>query len=229
MDVAQCNKAEKCHLLSIAPELRLRIYQHVYDRRPIVIIDVYNLQTMLGRGFYRAPKPSQLHLTCRTIFQEATPILYKSVKFDIRFVNYLDVPTRQEDINFGSIRTCFWLQHIRRLKLAVFMYSHADHLSRGGPVEDLVELVEVTMARLATKEVQAPELTWVKFLTKLPWHTGEADPVLRALTRVKLRGTPRVVLGHRLTSDEVRGEFLANIADGGTELDCSYKSDSEEE
>ena len=74
---------ERCILLeALPPELRLRIYEHLYNEpchcsllmRNVAKIELIN----------RAQTPAALIGTCRTIYMEAAPILYNTTTFRLQ-------------------------------------------------------------------------------------------------------------------------------------------------
>ena len=75
--------AGRCHLLEdLPPELRLRIYEHLFNEeyRPSLLIGSCSKIQFLS--------PAKAHAgilkTCRTIYSEATPLLYRKTTFQVQ-------------------------------------------------------------------------------------------------------------------------------------------------
>ncbi|OQO08494.1 hypothetical protein B0A48_06364 [Cryoendolithus antarcticus] len=79
----------RCHLFNLPPELRLRIYELLFQPQICylkVARAVYTRrESIKPDGVRRAPLPEPMHLsrTCRLIYNEALPVFYKHAIFDI--------------------------------------------------------------------------------------------------------------------------------------------------
>ena len=77
--------SDKCHLLSLPPELRLRIYEYLYSH-------TISSQSVDWRWSYVVPllRPQLTALlrTCKTIHREAAPVLYGNLNASLVVTNF---------------------------------------------------------------------------------------------------------------------------------------------
>ncbi|KAK5701236.1 hypothetical protein LTR17_022771 [Elasticomyces elasticus] len=94
----------RCHFLELPPELRVRIYEYLYegyDRYDGVAFAVYANGEMRRKYSWRLPdtkldprklcNPSHLLKMCRVMTTEATPVLYKMMTVTVHFLALKDV------------------------------------------------------------------------------------------------------------------------------------------
>ena len=126
--MAQAAEASReCHLLTrLPPELRLRIYEQLYDRtvNPIFYLTVRSRLLRAGASspLYQPPRNyAALLRTCKTINNEVHSIFYKSLSpsmliyaFSREYKNYDD---------FGSLHTSSLLKFVRETDLHFWVVS----------------------------------------------------------------------------------------------------------
>ncbi|KAK5688577.1 hypothetical protein LTS10_000555 [Elasticomyces elasticus] len=80
---------QRCRILELPPELRLRIYGYVWE--PVshyVLVDCYDASDVQHSRLLSliGARLSVFHRTCRAIYREASPFLYDSVIYHIDLV-----------------------------------------------------------------------------------------------------------------------------------------------
>lgn len=75
----------KCHLLDLPPELRLHIYEYVYNAEVIITLaaGLYGFRWLRQQHESRMENLTGLIQSCKTSYREATPLLHKQLKLHI--------------------------------------------------------------------------------------------------------------------------------------------------
>ncbi|KAK5172527.1 uncharacterized protein LTR77_002647 [Saxophila tyrrhenica] len=155
----------KCYLLqTIPPELRLLIYQHVFNFHnstfavPIFLLWRGNIATDS-----RAWAHAALTKTCRKIYNEASPVLYDHHTFRI----FTSTDHEDEIIDTcgdlgRSLRDVTWLSRIRHLEIglqgSISRLPETERLQHErlalGLIETLAEAVAASGAKVRTLGIQ---------------------------------------------------------------------------
>ena len=172
MDVDSNASDTRCHLLSLPPELRLRIYEFHFEQRSLTIYCHGRVQLSLTYAPENNEKPGRanataLLLTCRTIWEEAQPVLLAKTRMvmyiDLLYYNGLDWKS------FGVIEDCNFLKSFlsaRSWEIRCFL-GKGPHW-RGTEPKCTAELLE-----------------------SLHWLKGVKELVIRLGRRAALWGTQR--------------------------------------
>ncbi|KAK5702539.1 hypothetical protein LTR97_003484 [Elasticomyces elasticus] len=184
-----------CRILELPPELRLCIYGYVWE--PVshsVLVDYYNtwdVQAWHLNSHIWAPL-SELHRTCRTIYQEATPYVYDSVIFIMRFRQTL--PNGQSGRPLTSVADCAWLAHAQHIDLSFDIAIGKNPLQPQIDIEAL-RLLDLVLQALNTKQRrQGPELVGLDLTTHGKTAKEDLAIIFERLATEKLRGEPYVTL-----------------------------------
>ncbi|KAK5701233.1 hypothetical protein LTR17_022768 [Elasticomyces elasticus] len=122
------HNSKRCHLLEIPPEMRVRIYEYVYDEHNVLEICITEQGTVLRSETGDATRDQMMrHLpsllkTCTLISREANPGLYRSLQFsvgiDSEFRSHYPV---LHLIELCSIHDCLFFGNVQRLKLCIWL------------------------------------------------------------------------------------------------------------
>ena len=119
-----------CHLLSIPPELRLRIYEYLYDnekdRRCSLILRNNKFIECFQIPCFGCEGAAALLRTCKEIYYEATPVLYENTTFKILVFGH-NKPEFSTLHSLAPVQTCTsLLKQVRRLSLNVYLREKQD-------------------------------------------------------------------------------------------------------
>ncbi|KAK5701278.1 hypothetical protein LTR17_022735 [Elasticomyces elasticus] len=179
---------KRCYLLELPPELRLRIYTCVYRQSTTSVYVEYLGASQRPRRCEHiiGPRPSTLYRTCRTIHQEAMPVLYDSIIFGIgiacnssRRVNAIGSPTI-------PLTDRTWLSNVRHLVLDIQIVSGS------GAMEVYQHIGEVLKALDVSSRSRAIELVGIDFCLTPIARTKEAASVCKLLGQQPFSGKPYV-------------------------------------
>ncbi|KAK5717100.1 hypothetical protein LTR15_008989 [Elasticomyces elasticus] len=125
------HNSKRCHLLELPAELRVRIYEYVYDELNLVEICIVEHGTMLRKDTGGADQdqmirqlPSLLK-TCTFISREANPVLYQSLQFCVCIDSAFGSPfTAGHRTELCSIRDCLFFRNVQRLRFLIRTHSY---------------------------------------------------------------------------------------------------------
>ncbi|KAK3114782.1 hypothetical protein LTR53_006559 [Teratosphaeriaceae sp. CCFEE 6253] len=236
------NRSGRCHLLGLPKELRLSIYECVYDER-------YRFPIFLGHpdGFtlitwklidgdqipytwaYEAKQLPHLLYTCRLIAQEATPVLYDSIIFGAHFSGRRGP---QMSGTVWDLARCPFLSQIRRLDICSTddvesVAHHIDLFTRKLHSSRPVKLKGVRLRFQRNVRVRDPNGVLMQ-PPRYEWtgisEARVADPVHLALMRI--RCAPGFPLLHQLESRPCASEgvYAAFKTWSKARIDCGVVS-----
>ncbi|KAK5744592.1 hypothetical protein LTR17_001987 [Elasticomyces elasticus] len=123
----------RCHLLELPPELRVRIYEYLYesyDGYDGVAFAVYANGEIRRKYPWQVPgveptprrlhNPTSLLKVCRTITTEATPVLYKMMTVTVHFLALKDV--KQAPMLSPTARDLFFNQ-VKNMNLHISAFG----------------------------------------------------------------------------------------------------------
>ncbi|KAK4950400.1 hypothetical protein LTR10_011381 [Elasticomyces elasticus] len=123
----------RCHLLELPPELRVRIYEYLYegyDGYDGIAFAVYANGEMRRKYLWQVPdtklsprklcNPSHLLRVCRQVTTEATPILYKMMTVTVHFLALKDV--KQAPMLSPTARDLFFRQ-VKNMNLHISAFG----------------------------------------------------------------------------------------------------------
>ncbi|KAK4917728.1 hypothetical protein LTR49_014405 [Elasticomyces elasticus] len=116
----------RCQLLELPTELRLLIYDFVYDTDYKPAVHIYENWSMTGRLTYQGPtgdaRPclSGLPHTCKAIYKEALPVVYRTQSFHVQVLWSWSANTSVPTTVF---RSCAFVQYIENMDITVTAYS----------------------------------------------------------------------------------------------------------
>jgi hypothetical protein len=113
------------HILSLPPELRLRIYEHIFNRsyHTGLLIRSHSKVELISL----AKAHAAIIKTCRKIYHEATPYLYDATTFRVQIYPEAGYPSYG---NTGHMsKNTYFLPRIRHLeiKASVMLSMHTKH------------------------------------------------------------------------------------------------------
>lgn len=111
-----------CPILSLPPELRLCIYNHLYESYSSHPCTFNILRTGLIQTFslptFKWGGAASLLRTCKQINQEATPILYAKANFNMSIFH--PIPARfRSMVDYGHICDCLTFKNIQHLTISL--------------------------------------------------------------------------------------------------------------
>ncbi|KAK5691865.1 hypothetical protein LTR97_011036 [Elasticomyces elasticus] len=127
-DVTATNHdSKRCHLLELPAELRVRIYESVYDQDKVVDLYIFNKQGTVLRAESSDPTRDQTmrHLpsllkTCTLLSREANPVLYQSLQFSVCIDSEFGSPLNAGHLTeLCSIHGCLFFRNVQRLRLLI--------------------------------------------------------------------------------------------------------------
>ncbi|KAK5699243.1 hypothetical protein LTR17_023410 [Elasticomyces elasticus] len=147
----------RCHLMSIPPELRICIYDQVFNQELTCKLDIGSTGHMYLKQ--SSGPVAALTSTSQAIRTEVLPILYAAVGFHLRFYDNSEMALHQHLQNVtGELRSCTFLRHIRLLHLEIDMRASRDEVSCNrvaARVQDVMEMTGIaTGGKLALKLVE---------------------------------------------------------------------------
>lgn len=137
----------RCYLLEIPPELRLQTYSFVYTKHITAYFNISHDDELHNPCFDTTLHCTSLPATCRTIYHEATPVLYGRVTFALQFTNWTARKKSSAWKSLGRLSACTWLPKIRRFKLRIFMASPSS-VFRGCSPQVFIDMLDATLSRL---------------------------------------------------------------------------------
>lgn len=166
-------------------------------------------------AFFDTQPPSKLHLTCRTLLCEATPLFYDSITFSLHFLIAEGGQTSDSTIGIRSKTSCTWLRNIRHLELRVWVGPARRALA------ETVEVIDMVLSKLNSDTTRTPELRFVRFSISNVFPAGAVDPVALALAEAQVHGKVRAqfLANMAAISEDLRTELLVNIGNGGVVVD----------
>jgi len=209
--MTEMETAQRCFLLELPAELRLRIYDYVYNERCLVqlIVDskrVYhtlcNPLAPFGSGSTRFTKHAALLKTCRLICKEAAPVLYSTLYANISA--YLGSERHQgtDQRDAGALESCTFLPHITEIgKLTI--YTRDGAVDASAVAARLRQLISALAGLGPEPMVDCIELTTVSEA----WFSGESpdktalDPIVRALIDWNVRPAVRIGYMEKVGAD----------------------------
>ncbi|KAK5687027.1 hypothetical protein LTS10_001164 [Elasticomyces elasticus] len=192
----------RCHLMEIPPELRLRVYDYIYDQRQTCLFDVGSTGHMYLK---LSPGPiAALTSTCHAIRTEVLPILYGVSRFHLHIYDNSDMPLEAHlQIVAGQLRTCVFLKHVCLLHIKVDMNVSREE-KRYDLAQQLRELVELagtaSNGRLAVEEIEICAPT-----------EALGNAVVKALSRCRSACEIKVYVDQRMVAKELLEEFLKQV------------------
>jgi len=104
---------QRCHLLELPVELRVRIYEHLYSETATLSIDVnvQGIYELWPSGDSDVQRPALLE-TCQLIREEAHPIMYATTILNVELHGGDDRPYRKE---YGWLESCLSLCHLGKV------------------------------------------------------------------------------------------------------------------
>ncbi|KAK4894675.1 hypothetical protein LTR27_007063 [Elasticomyces elasticus] len=121
------HNSKRCHLLELPAELRVRIYESVYDQDKVVDLYIFNKQGTVLRAETGDPTRDQAmrHLpsllkTCTLLSREANPVLYQSLQLSVCIDSEFGSPLNAGHLTeLCSIHGCLFFRNIQRLRLLI--------------------------------------------------------------------------------------------------------------
>lgn len=149
----EARRPGRCYLLEgLPPELRLRIYEYAYGEPVLCRLYIRKGQTIEqpvgGKGIGGA-RPA-LHLSCKTIYKEATPVLYAMTEFTF---NIFSVRTSYPFNDISLIHECPFLHRLQRLEIHICLYHTTGAVERLQKMEALAVSIETAGARIKALRV----------------------------------------------------------------------------
>ncbi|KAK5679529.1 hypothetical protein LTS10_008350 [Elasticomyces elasticus] len=200
------HKTTRCYLLEIPPELRLRIYEYVFDKDVEPWILIWPSGEMRGHYSQCPPKNfSSVVKTCRLVAQEAAPVLYKGRKFIVYVMpdqraSEFTMPSNQ---HIRPVDTCLWLEQVQIFEL--FVYAGRTTIA------DATKTIKSMFVRWHQKQT----ITYL-YISLSGLGEGDADPLYKVLAglsfssgiqiRHTLSGLP-YMLSYDAVSKEVLERF----------------------
>jgi hypothetical protein len=228
-----------CHLLELPTELRLGIYEFIFETDYECLIGLHGGRTPIAKGLMLSsnncgPIPLRLAAllrTCRTVLDEALPILYQQTTFtfSINIYSHQGIRTnRHRSMPYSSLRH---MSHIRQITVDAEGTCRAgrSHLSTAAQIANLaaalpadyeIEIPRVIVhhrrhatrrpgaedlcqALLKLRGVQELHLYRMKERGPVVYGSGEYRQGVETLVRILLDSDSAVLADRDLTSDPV--------------------------
>ncbi|KAK5744594.1 hypothetical protein LTR17_001989 [Elasticomyces elasticus] len=148
--IAATQAPSRSQFLELPTELRLLIYDFVYatDYRPAIYI--YGNSTKKGRLTNRGPqggaRPCLLGLpqTCKAIYKEALPVLYRTQSFHVQVLRSWAADT---SFPMTVIRSWAFTKYIKKVDMSVYARTHEEIASVAEGLKMFCEVFEGTIDR----------------------------------------------------------------------------------
>ncbi|KAK5691869.1 hypothetical protein LTR97_011040 [Elasticomyces elasticus] len=193
----------RCQFLELPTELRLLIYDLVYDTDYKPAIYIYGDRSKRGRLTHRGPpsiaRPclSGVPYTCRAIYKEALPVLYRTQSFHVQFLR-----SWSTDTSFPMTVLCSYAfaKHIKHLNITVIAYKSQELTSA-------VERLESFLAALGGTISGEIRLR----LGENPYSfSALADPVYKVLITAQIGENATLFHELHTVMPDVRGQMRQN-------------------
>ncbi|KAK5722283.1 hypothetical protein LTR17_014289 [Elasticomyces elasticus] len=199
-------KHSRTSLLGLPCELRLRIYELVFNTAKRSTVNVYLGSEVCITNHWKMPS---LALTCELITEESLPVLYQSVRYEFVFNGGKHDPNWVSK-NDTMLNGLTFARHISNMGIVVHM--HRWHVTK--PERD--EALEITAKQLCTlSEMLHPERTVAisRLLLCFPFeHKVEAvDPIYKGLGRLRMGQGFKLFYSKALPSEAMWQEFGARF------------------
>ena len=127
MDESALTHLTESALFRLPPELRLRIYEYIYNgERGCSLIARNNRQVECFKlPCFGCAGPAALLRTCKEVYREAAPVLYSTTTFKILLFG-LKQPEMGTLAPFCPLRSCLALRHTRNLELVLHLRDNHD-------------------------------------------------------------------------------------------------------
>ena len=204
------NSNKRCYLLEIPPELRVRIYDFVWDSEHKYDVTIYsNRKACLTNGPSYDKIPAMIpHLlfTCRTINIEATPVFYGKIRIEVFAVPYtpyyLNTALNRPLKSLGSCGLFRHMQKCSRVNLELPQPDTWDIVE----VSDMVEVVTVLLAGLREADQDRLRVEHLHVTLDVYVSISEAEEILFTLDQIKWAGQVEVYCSDRYESGFVLEE-----------------------
>ncbi|KAK3704169.1 hypothetical protein LTR37_014009 [Vermiconidia calcicola] len=164
-----------CRFLALPPELRVRIYDYYFGARKHYFLDVN--ENGVGGRWCKDNYEADIALlyACREVYAEASPILFKTIRFMVDISPGVEPEYLASTTKFlGTLDQCVFVNHIQHLNLSIWAAVNDCHF---------VKVLDLRLNLWST----------------VPAETARA--IVKTLTKVDCRGR----VGVHLKSDELRG------------------------
>ncbi|KAK3644946.1 hypothetical protein LTR56_009333 [Elasticomyces elasticus] len=218
--------SKRCHLLELPAELRVRIYEYLYDSAHTVDLYIFRQGNVIRREDSDTTTtqrqltcnlPSLLK-TCKLISREANPVLYRSLVFSVS-IDAAPYRNFWQFVDLGRVGDCLFFRNVQRIRLFIRLRSYTMSLR----TSEYLDSIWGNRATLAAKT-----LVIVKVSVFSHEHAGDAvDGVYATLATLSYRpgakwycsqdssGRPRFVSEHAWKDFEQKTGVLRYVRAAG--------------